>query len=344
MVIDLRSDTVTKPTAAMRRAMAEAEVGDDVYGEDPTGNAFEAAVAQALGHEAGLFCPSGISANQIGLRQLAGPGEEILAEWSAHILRAEAGALAGLSGVTTRTWRGERGLVDLDQIASLIAPRYSPYLVATTAIAVENTHNFGGGTIQPLHRLEALRALADEHGLLLHLDGARLWNAHVATGVPLDGYGRLFDTVSVCFSKGLGAPVGSVLVSTAERIERARVARRMTGGAMRQVGILAAGAHYAWQHHLSDLATDHERAGELAGRIGRVAPRVVDPTVVETNIVVLDLLGSQWDAPALAAAAQQRGVLVSVLTPRIGRLVTHRDLDAAAVEEAGDVLVDLLGS
>ena len=342
-MIDLRSDTVTKPSPAMRQEMAQAEVGDDVYGEDPTCNALEAAVAQALGHQAGLFCPSGISANQIGLRQLAGPGEEILAECSAHILRAEAGALAGLSGVTTRTWRGERGLVDLDQIASLIAPRTSPYLVATAAIAVENTHNFGGGTIQPLPRLAALRALADEHGLQLHLDGARLWNAHVATGVPLDTYGRLFDTVSVCFSKGLGAPIGSVLVSSAERIERARVARRMTGGAMRQVGILAAGAQYAWQHHLADLAADHDRASRLAQRIGGAAPRVVDPATVETNIVVLDLLGCQWDAPALAAAAQERGVLVSVLTPRIARLVTHRDLDDAAIEQAGDVLVALLG-
>lgn len=341
-MIDLRSDTVTKPTPAMRQAMAQADVGDDVYGEDPTCNALEASVARALGHEAGLFCPSGIAANQIGLRQLAGPGQEILAESSAHILRAEVGALAGVSGVTTRTWRGERGLVDLDQIADLIAPRSSPYLVATAAIAVENTHNFGGGTVQPLRSLQALRALADEQGLLLHLDGARLWNAHVATGIPLDAYGRLFDTVSVCFSKGLGAPVGSVLVSTAERIQRARVARRMTGGAMRQVGILAAAAEYAWRHHLADLAHDHERAHRLAQRLGRVAPRVVDPTQVETNIVVLDLRGSQWQAPALAAAAQQRGVLVSSLTPRIGRLVTHRDVDDAAVEQAADVLADLL--
>ncbi len=278
-MIDLRSDTVTKPTPAMRQAMAQADVGDDVYGEDPTCNALEASVARALGHEAGLFCPSGIAANQIGLRQLAGPGQEILAESSAHILRAEVGALAGVSGVTTRTWRGERGLVDLDQIADLIAPRSSPYLVATAAIAVENTHNFGGGTVQPLRSLQALRALADEQGLLLHLDGARLWNAHVATGIPLDAYGRLFDTVSVCFSKGLGAPVGSVLVSTAERIQRARVARRMTGGAMRQVGILAAAAEYAWRHHLADLAHDHD-AGPPPGatpRPGRSPCRRPDP-------------------------------------------------------------------
>lgn len=341
-MIDLRSDTVTKPSPAMREAMAAAAVGDDVYGEDPTVAALEAAVATALGHEAGLFCPSGIAANQIGLRQLARPGEEILAEQTAHILRAEAGALSGLFGVTTRTWRGERGLVDLDQIAGLIEPQSNPYLVATKAIAVENSHNFGGGTVQPLAGLQALRELADRNGLLLHLDGARLWNAHVASGLPLAQYGRLFDTVSVCMSKGLGAPVGSVLVSTAARIEQAKVTRRMMGAAMRQAGIIAAGAMHALEHHIADLATDHDRAAHLAQRIGAVAPRIVDPAHVETNIIVLDLLGSQWDSAGLAAAAREQGVLVSALTPRVGRLVTHRDLDDAGVEQAADVLVGLL--
>ncbi len=342
-MIDLRSDTVTRPTPAMRAAMARAEVGDDVYGEDPSINALEAAAAAALGHEAGLFCASGIAANQLGLRQLAGPGDEVLAEWSAHILRAEAGAAAGLSGITTRTWRGDRGLVDLEQIEALIAPRTSPYLVATNAIAVENTHNFGGGTIQPIEALRGLRLLADERGVALHLDGARLWNAHIATGVPLDTYGRLFDTVSVCFSKGLGAPVGSVLVSSAERIARARVARRMFGGAMRQAGILAAAAMHAWEHHLPDLAADHARAAELARRIGAAAPAgVVDPAAVQTNIVVLDLSRTPWQAPDLASAAQADGVAISVLTASFARLVTHRDLDDAGVQTAGDVLVRLL--
>jgi threonine aldolase len=341
-VIDLRSDTVTKPTPEMREVMARAEVGDDVYGEDPSINALEAATAAALGHEAGLFCSSGIAANQLGLRMLAGPGDEVLAEASAHILRAEAGALAALSGVTTRTWRGQRGLVDLDQIAELIAPATSPYLVATAAIAVENTHNFGGGTVQPWKRLRALRELADERGLLLHLDGARLWNAHIATGIALAQYGSLFDTVSVCFSKGLGAPVGSVLVSTAERIERARVARRMYGGAMRQAGILAAAASFAWHHHLPDLAIDHRRAAQLASAIGTAAPHVVDAESTQTNIVVLNLRGSGWSAPSLAAAAKERGVLISVLTERVARLVTHRDLDEEGVDTASQVLVELL--
>lgn len=341
-MIDLRSDTVTRPTAAMREVMAQAPVGDDVYGEDPSINELEAATAAALGHEAGLFCPSGIAANQIGLRQLVGPGAELLAEWSAHILRAEAGALGALTGATTRTWRGERGLVDVDQIADLIAPRTSPYLVATKAIAVENTHNFGGGTIQPFDRLRALRDIADDRGLLLHLDGARLWNAHTATGVPLLDYGRLFDTVSVCFSKGLGAPVGSVLVSSAARIEAARVTRRMYGGSMRQAGILAAAASYAWQHHLADLAVDHERAVVLADAMAQAAPDVVDRSTVQTNIVVMDLAGSRWDAPALAAAAKDRDVLISVLTERVARVVTHRDLDDEGIGQAADVLAELL--
>ncbi len=326
-MIDLRSDTVTAPTPAMRAAMAEAAVGDDVYGEDPSVTALEAEVAAALGHEAGLFCASGIAANQIGLGQLAGPGDEILAEARAHILRAEAGATAALWGATTRTWLDRRGLVDLPQIAELVAGRTSPYLVATSVIAVENTHNFGGGTIQPIDSLRALRGLADEAGLRLHLDGARLWNAHVATGVPLREYGELFDTVSVCFSKGLGAPVGSVLVSNRDRIATARVTRRMIGGAMRQAGMLAAAASFGWRHHLADLATDHARAGALARRIAAAAPAVVDARAVETNIVVLDLADSRWEATALAQAAADRGVRLSVLTDRVARLVTHRDLN-----------------
>jgi len=341
-VIDLRSDTVTKPTPAMRAAMAAAEVGDDVYGEDPGVNALEAEVAAALGHEAGLFCPSGIAANQIGLRQLAGPGQEILVDSSAHILRAEAGAMSGISGITTRTWHGRRGLVDVARIEELIAAPTSPYLVSTAAVAVENTHNFGGGTVQPLPALRQLRGIADDRGILLHLDGARLWNAHIATGVPLTDYGRLFDTVSVCFSKGLGAPVGSVLVSTRDRIARARVTRRMLGGAMRQAGILAAAASYALAHHLADLAEDHARAGQLGAAIADVAPSVVDAASVQTNIVVLDLDATTWHGPALAAAAAERGVLVSVLSDRIARLVTHRDLDQAGIDAASEVLVDLL--
>lgn len=341
-MIDLRSDTVTKPSPAMRMAMAQAEVGDDVYGEDPTINGFEARVAKLLGHEAGLFCSSGSQANQLGLRLHVRAGTDLLTEWTAHIVRAEVGAAARLSGVTTRTWRGERGLVDLAQIDELIAPRFSPYLLATAAIAVENTHNFGGGTIQPLPVLQQLRRLADERGLTLHLDGARLWNAHIETGVPLEIYGRLFDTVSVCFSKGLGAPVGSMLVGSREAIAQARIDRKMLGGGMRQAGILAAAAEYALDHHLPDLAIDHRHAQILAAAIADADPRVTVPEHSETNIVVLDLAHSALDTNSLVAAAAEKSVLVSALGPRLARLVTHRDVTAEQVDQAADVLSGLL--
>ena len=342
-MIDLRSDTVTQPTPGMRAAMAAAPVGDDVYGEDPTLNELERRTAELLGHEAGLFVASGTGANQLGLRlHSREPATEILAEWAAHVLRAESGAAAALSGITTRTWRGRHGLVDLPQIEQLIAPRFSPFLVSTAAIAVENTHNFGGGTIQPIEDLRALRDLADRHGLTLHLDGARLWNAHVATGVPLADYGRLFDTVSVCYSKGLGAPVGSVLVGSAERMAQARFYRRLYGGGMRQAGIVAAGALYALDHHLPGLAEDHRRARELAEAVAQANPAVTDPAAAPTNIVVLDLTNTSWTAGELAAAAAERGVRVSALAPRIARLVTHRDIGDEDVATAAAVLSELL--
>jgi threonine aldolase len=224
-VIDLRSDTVTRPTAAMREAMAAAPVGDDVYGEDPTVTALEQRVAELLGQEAAVFTPSGSMANQLGLRLLVQPGQELICDTDAHVVRAELGAGAAFAGITTRTYTADRGLVDVDAIAALMRPDAGPYLVSTVAVAVENTHNFGGGTVQPLAELERLRTVADDAGLALHLDGARLWNAHVASGVELPAYGRLFDTVSVCLSKGLGAPVGSLLASTAERVAAARVWR-----------------------------------------------------------------------------------------------------------------------
>ena len=217
-----------------------------------------------------------------------------------------------------------------------------PYLVSTAAVAVENTHNFGGGTVQPLAELERMRALTQPAGIAMHLDGARLWNAHVASGVPLDVYGRLFDTVSVCLSKGLGAPVGSLLASTAERIAAARIWRKRWGGGMRQVGVLAAAGLYALDHHVDRLADDHARARRLADAIAAVAPTTVAPEAVETNIVALDLREAGLDAAELVARARDQGVLVGALGPSVVRLVTHRDLDDALVERAGDVLADLL--
>ncbi|MEO9140520.1 MAG: GntG family PLP-dependent aldolase [Jatrophihabitans sp.] len=328
MSVDLRSDTVTRPTVAMRAAMAQAEVGDDVYGEDPTVNALEERVAALLGHEAGLFVPSGTLGNQLGLRLLAAPGQEIVCDSLAHIVRAEHGAAAVFSGITFRTWKAVRGRLDVDAIAELIAPNAGPYLVSTAAIAVENTHNFGGGTVQGPDQLGAVVGLARGAGLGLHLDGARLWNAHVATGTPLATLAGPFDTVSVCLSKGLGAPVGSVLVSSAERIAAARVWRKRYGAGMRQVGILAAAGLYALDHHLDRLADDHARARCIAAALG------ADASAVDTNIVVLDVP----DAPSVAAAAAADGVLVSALGPRFLRLVTHLDVDDDDIDRAISVL------
>jgi threonine aldolase len=316
----------------MRAAMADAEVGDDVYGEDPTVAALEADVAELLGHEAALFVPSGSLGNQLGIRLLVAPGYELVCDSLAHLARAELGAAAVFSGVTFRTWKATRGLLDVDAIAELIAPDAGPYLVSTAAIAVENTHNFGGGTVQPADQVQAVADLARRYGLGLHLDGARLWNAHVATGRPLRELAAGFDTVSVCLSKGLGAPVGSLLVSTAERIVEARVWRKRYGAGMRQVGILAAAGRYALSHHVERLADDHARARRLAAALG------ADPATVDTNIVVLDAA----EAATVAAKAREQDVLVSALGPRFLRLVTHLDVDDDGIDRAIDVLAPLV--
>jgi threonine aldolase len=331
-LVDLRSDTVTRPTEAMRAAMAAAVVGDDVYGEDPTVIALEQRVADLLGFEAGLFVPSGSLGNQLGIRLLVPPGKELVIDSLAHLARAELGAAAVFSGITFRTWRAERGLLDVDAIRELVTPDAGPYLVSTTALAVENTHNFGGGTVQPADRLAAVVAFARDAGLKLHLDGARLWNAHVASGTPLRELANGFDTVSVCLSKGLGAPVGSVLVSSADRIAEARVWRKRYGAGMRQVGILAAAGLHALEHHVERLADDHARAKRLAEALGN------DPEFVETNIVVL----SVDDAPSVATKAAADGVLVSALGPTFLRLVTHLDVADDGIDRAIEVLRPLV--
>ncbi len=345
--VDLRSDTLTAPTPAMREAMAGALVGDDVYGEDPTLALLEQRVADLLGHEAGLFFPSGSMANMVGVRLVVEPGQELLGDITCHVLRAELGGHGALGGITTRTWSD--GLVDgsnrsrvLDAAVplALMAPDAGPHLVSTAAVAVENTHNFGGGTVQPLEQLQALRAGTAEAGVAVHLDGARLWNAHVATGVPLQVYGSLADTVSVCLSKGLGAPVGSVLVASTERIARARVLRKRYGGGMRQAGVLAAAGLHALDHHLDRLADDHARAGRLAQVCAAAAPGSVDAAGVQTNIVVLDTGGRT--GPEVAAAAAARGVRISALGPRMVRAVTHLDVDDADLDRAGEVLAAVL--
>ncbi|TML23825.1 MAG: aminotransferase class I/II-fold pyridoxal phosphate-dependent enzyme [Actinobacteria bacterium] len=337
-MIDLRSDTVTRPTPGMRAAMAAAEVGDDVYGEDPTVNALEERVAALFGHETALFTPTGSMANQIAVQLVVPPGEELLCDADAHLVTYEIGAAAAIGGISTRTWPAVAADLDVETVAAMVRPA-GYHAVATRAIAVEQTHNRGGGAVLPLSTLEGLRRLADEHGVALHCDGARIWHAAVADQVPLSVYGGLFDTLSVCLSKGLGAPVGSLVVSSAERIERGRLLRKRMGGGMRQVGVLAAAGDYALTHHLSRLAEDHVRARRLAEALAPFG--IVDAARVRTNVVPLDLSKSTVDGARLGAVARERGVLVSVLGPRFARLLTHLDVDDAGIDRAVEVLTGI---
>ncbi len=344
MRVDLRSDTVTAPSAGMREAMAQASVGDDVYGEDPTVNSLEERIAELFGVEAALFTPTGSLANQLSIRSLVAPGEEILTETFSHIVRAELGAGAVFSGITTRTWLAPRGLLQSDEVMNIAKPNSGPYQVSTTAIAVENTHNFGGGTIQPLSEIESLSAAAHAVGISTHLDGARIWNAHVATGISLTDYAKHFDTVSVCFSKGLGAPIGSMMLSTKDRVASARVWRKRYGAGMRQVGVLAAACQFALDHNLPLLKADHSRAQKLAQAIFEVAPSVVNPDEVETNIVILDLDRIPLSAKKLVEIASAEEVMISALGPNVARLVTHLDIDDASCNYAAEVISNILKS
>jgi threonine aldolase len=336
--VDLRSDTVTRPSRQMRHAMASAEVGDDVYGEDPSINALEAEVAALFGHGAAVFVPSGTMGNLISLRLLCGEGDELICDADSHIVSYEAGAAAAHGGIQTRTPIVPRGLLS----RAVVEPQLRSagyHAVPTTAVSVEQTHNRGGGAVYPLDTLRELRGLATERGLSLHCDGARIWNAHIATGVPLADYGALFDTMSVCLSKGLGAPVGSlVLMRDGSLADRARGLRHRLGGAMRQAGILAAAGTYAIRNNIERLAEDHANAQRLAEGIAAAAPDVTDPAEAETNMVVLDLTNTKLDASALAEACQAGGVLVSTVGPQRIRLLTHLDVDSEGVDRALDVV------
>jgi len=338
-VADLRSDTVTRPTPAMREAMAAAPVGDDVFGDDPTVADLEAHVARLFGHEAALFAPSGTMANQIAMQLVVPAGEELLAGADAHVVTYELGAAAALGGISTRTWPSRGAALDVDEIVAMIRPAGYPS-VPTRAVAVEQTHNLGGGSITPLETLRRLREATRAAGVSLHCDGARIWHAHVADGVPLPAYGELFDTLSVCLSKGLGAPVGSLIVGSAERIARARQLRKRMGGGMRQVGILAAAGRHALDHHVERLAEDHARARRIAEALEPFG--VVEAATVRTNLVMLDLTKAALDAPALVARAAERDVHIAVMLPRIARVVTHLDVDDDDTDRAIEVLTGLL--
>ena len=322
--------------------MASADVGDDVYGEDPTVNALEAEVAGLFGHAAAVFVPTGTMGNQVSLRVLCGPGDEVLCDADAHVVSYEGGGLAAHGGVQTRTVVVPRGLLTRDAVEpQLRSPGY--HTVATSALAVEQTHNRGGGAVYPLELLAELSRLAAERALPVHCDGARIWNAHIASGVGLAEYGALFDTMSVCLSKGLGAPIGSVvLLRDASRADAARELRHQLGGAMRQAGVIAAAGRYALAHHLARIADDHERARQLAAGLAERVPTVIDPDLVETNMVVLELPPDGPDSNTVADACRADGVLVSCVAPRRIRLVTHLDVDDAGVTRALDVISAVL--
>ena len=342
MAIDLRSDTVTAPSDGMRQAIARAAVGDDVYGDDPTVNALEARVAELFGHEAALFCPTGSLANQLAIRTLVKPGEELLVEVKSHIVRAELGAAAAFSGITTRTWSDPDGALRADEALAIAHENAGPYLVSTKAIAIENTHNFGGGTVQPISEIAALSSAARARGIAMHLDGARIWNAHIASGTSFAEYGKHFDTISVCLSKGLGAPIGSLMISSRERVAEARIWRKRYGGGLRQVGILAAAGHYALDNNIARLQEDHSRAKQIAIALHAIDPTIINPEKVKTNIVGLELSQVGIGAAELAARCKEAGLWISALGPYYARLVTHLDFDGAQCNQAIEILSSLL--
>jgi len=338
MPIDLRSDTVTKPTPEMRKAMAEAEVGDDVYGEDPTVNRLEARAAEALGMEAALFVPSGTMGNAIAIRILTERGDEVLAERRSHVVKYELSGMSTLSGVMPRMVDAPGGHLTPEHVRAAVAPK-AYYKSDVSLVVLENTHNLGGGTVQGVEEFQAVVAAARECGFGVHLDGARVWNAAVALGVPPAALVAGADTVMACLSKGLCAPVGSVLASSRERIERARRARKLLGGGMRQAGILAAAGLVALDTLVARLAEDHANARLLGealarGRGVRVAP-------VETNIVVATL--EERTAPDVVAALRGEGVLAIAMDARTVRLVTHRDVSREECERAAALVERALG-
>lgn len=345
MPIDLRSDTITQPTAAMREAMARAEVGDDVFGDDPTVLRLEARVAEILGTDGALFTPSGTMANQLALRAHTAPGDEILVDANAHIYYYESGAPAALSGVMCRCLPGLRGVFTGADVAAALRPA-DQHFAPTKLVCVENTHNRGGGHVWSMESIREVAAVARRHELRLHLDGARLWNASIATGIPEGEYAAHFDSVSVCFSKGLGAPVGSALAGPREFIQRARRFRKMLGGGMRQAGIIAAGALYALEHQRARLAEDHANARALAEGLARLPGVELDAATVQTNLVIFRV----WPLPAasLALELNQAGVRVLAVGPDTLRAVTNLMVSAAdipvAVEIIGRTMAKLTGS
>jgi threonine aldolase len=329
--IDLRSDTVTRPTPAMRKAMAEAEVGDDVFGEDPTVNILQEKVANLLGKGAALFVPSGTMANQLSIKSHTQPGDEVIIESSSHPYNFEGGAGAALSGVQFQCLKGVRGILEASQIEEVIRPADHHFAV-TRLVCLENTHNRGGGSIYPVEKMAEIYRLAKSKGLLVHLDGARLWNASVATGIKTQEYAQWADSVSVCLSKGLGAPIGSLVAGSKPFIDRLHRFRKMFGGGMRQVGIIAAAGIYALEHHFERLKEDHQNAKRLGVGLKEFKGVSIDPRHVETNIVIFDIANAGMTATQVAEAMKKEGVLIHAFGKTQIRLVTHLDASAEDIE------------
>lgn len=338
-MIDLRSDTITRPTPAMRKAMAEAEVGDAVFGEDPTINALEARTAEILGKEAAAFMPSGTMTNQVALRTHTEPGDEIIIEEQGHIYYYEGGGPAALSGVMCRLVKGRRGIFTAEAVSKVL--RFEDiHFPRTKLICLENTHNRGGGSIWPMERIEEIAGLAKEKNLIMHLDGARIWNASAATGTPEKEVARYFDSVSVCFSKGLGAPAGSALCGSAEFIQRARRFMKQFGGYMRQAGIIAAGALYALENHRGRLKEDHANAGLLAEGLAGIPGMELDVSSVQTNMVMFGFKG--MNSVDLMIKAHEAGVSVIPSSDHTVRAVTSLEVSREDVLKAVDLLKDAL--
>ena len=340
MPIDLRSDTVTRPSPGMREAMANAEVGDDVFGEDPTVHQLQDTVANLLGKEAGLFVPSGVMGNQLALKVHTSPADEVILDVQSHIFNYESGASGFLSGVQLRPLNGERGILSAEQIKSAIRAGYY-WETPSKLVCLENTHNKAGGVIYPLDKIREIATVVRDHNMGLHLDGARLWNATAASGIPESVWAEPFDTVNVCLSKGLGAPVGSVLTGSKELIDKAHRYRKMFGGGMRQVGILAAAGLYALKNQRPRLKEDHDKAKRLALGLAEITGFIADPSAVETNIVMFDV--ETGTAIQALDKMKEVGVLMVPFGPKTIRATTHCDVSIADVASTVVKLKKLFG-
>ena len=335
--IDLRSDTITRPSPEMRRAMAEAEVGDDVFGDDPTVNRLQESVADLLGKQAALFVASGTMGNEVALRALTEPGDEIIIHRDSHIYLYEGGAPAALCGCSLQLLGGEGGIFDGGAVRAAVR-MIDSHCPVSKLVCVENTSNRGGGTVWPIEKIAGVRRVADEHGMRMHLDGARLMNACVASGLgPID-YTRYFDTVLICFSKGLGAPIGSALAGSRELIARAHRFRKMFGGGMRQAGIIAAGALYALENNIPRLAEDHANAKRLANALAEMDGLVIDPATVETNLVFFEVSRELGTAAEFCNALHAEGVWMLDEVGQRARAVTHLDVSREQIDEAAEII------